>query len=134
MSETLHQIPEQLDRIELKDMKVGDRIEITTGIDKEAWTYTLTIDDTSSRWPKGQLVALLPNGELSPQVGFILHGSGLWTDSDQNPVQTQRRAFSSYFDSLSVGSFMVGRFEGEQDRAIFDKKGQEVSRIIRIQE
>ena len=131
MGETLSQKEEALDKLELESLKVGEVVEITTGKDEEAWQYTFTVEDTVSQWPQGKLVAATPTGEITQPVGFHLHGSGSWTDRSQNPVQTQDRGFSSYFDRLYRGEYMVGKFEGETIRSIFDKKGQEITKITR---
>ena len=131
MGETLPLEVEVLDKLELSSLKVGEVVEITTGMDEEAWQYTFTVENTGSQWPKGKLVATSPTGKPSQPVGFHFHGSGRWTDRSQNPVQTQDRGFTSYYDCLYRGEYMVGKFEGATDRSVFDKKGQEIAKITR---
>lgn len=131
MGEKVSQNPESLAVLRLEDVRAGDVIQVMTGTGEKAWLYSLRVEETGSpwHWPKGKLFAIKPTGEETSPADFELHGSGQWTDRRQNPVQTQERAFSSYFDSLHLGEYLVGRFVGQEKRVIFDKRGQEVTRI-----
>jgi hypothetical protein len=130
MGERVATNPETLDRIPLQDIIVGDVVAITTGEGAEAWQYELTVDDTTTQWPKGTLRTTRPDGQTLGPIAFAIHGCGNWTTREQNPVQTQLgTAFTSYFDSLYLGGFLVGHFEGQEERAVFDQPRQEVSHL-----
>jgi hypothetical protein len=129
MSEQLRHTEEQIDRFMLDEAKEGDVITIVTGTDDEAWEYQFSVNDASQRWPVGTLVATSPDGTVSPTIDFELHGAGTWTDRRQNPVQTQQWAFTSYFQHIFLKGIMVGKIAGESDRLVFDKPGQEITRI-----
>lgn len=119
---------EKIERLELEKVKAGDIIEVVTGSDEEAWTYALLVEE-AGQWPKGQLTATAPDGTLTEPVGFALHGAGNWTTRKQNPVQKQERGFTSYWDALYLRGYMVGKFDGQSDRAVFDQRGQEITEI-----
>ncbi len=126
MSEKLD---ETIERLELSSLRTGDTVHITLGQGDEAYQYTFKVAEPG-KWPTGIITETSPDG--SENAGeFSLHGSGRWTNRQQNPVQTQERAFTSYFDSLTVGSFMVGAVPNAPigDRLIFDRPGQEITDI-----
>jgi hypothetical protein len=129
MSEQLRGAEDQVDQLMLNEMWPGDVIKIVTGSDYEAWEYEFTVTETPHRWPVGKLVATSPDGVVSPTIDFELHGAGRWTDRRENPVQTQQRAFTSYFQHIYLKGYMVGKIVGETDRLIFDKPGQEITQI-----
>lgn len=121
--------PNTIDRLDLSDLKKGDVIEITLGSGSEAFKYSFTVE-TQARWPIGFLEEVSPDGTIN-NGQFCLHGSGRWTTKKENPVQDQQLAFTSYFDSLNVGSFMVGAAPEAHtsERLVFDKPGQEITQI-----
>lgn len=57
----IEKTPELITRLEFTSLEAGDVVTITTGRDEEAWKYSFFVEDTSSRWPSGQLVAVPPN-------------------------------------------------------------------------
>lgn len=117
------------ERVTLEKLKTGDVVRITTGTEDAAFQYEFTVLNPG-KWPVGQIVETDPAGEVVGSGLFMLQGSGIWTDRRQNPVQTQERAFTSYFDSLSLGAFMVGSNPNTPaDRMLFDKVGQEISQV-----
>jgi hypothetical protein len=119
------------DRLEFDRLHEGDQLQIVTGQGDEAWNYSFLVKNTEARWPVGSLSAINPDGTAEPYIGFALHGCVRHTTRSQNPVQTQRTALTPYYDGLVIGNFMWGKFEGEDDRAVFDKAGQEISQITR---
>lgn len=119
-----------LKRLEFVDVKPRDIIRITTGVGSEAWEYSFDVEETKGRWPTGYLGAVMPDGTELPVIPFSLHGCGHWTTRKQNPVQTQERAFSPYYDGLIVGDFMWGMRPGESERDAFIEPGQEISSIV----
>ncbi len=127
------QLSDTIERIELGELIIGEVVQITTGVGENAFMYIFDVEEPGN-WPKGQLSETRPDGATSGPSPVVLHGSGRWTTRQQNPVQTQERAFTSYFDSVSLGEFLV---EAETDakigdRLIFDKPGQEISKIAII--
>lgn len=121
---------ENMQRLEFKVLCAGDTLDITTGRDDEAWKYNFLVKD-AAYWPSGTLKEVNPDGETTGFFEFAMHGCGRWTDRRQNPVQTQERAFTPYYEGLIVGSFMWGKLEGAANRSSFDKRGQEISEITR---
>lgn len=127
MSELLVETP---DRLEFSIVSAGDLLTITTGQQSEAWRYGFEVQERQHLWPSGQLTATSPNGEEVGPLPFELHGCGRWTTQRQNPVQKQTGlAFTPYYEGLIVGSFLWGKQPGTTDRLVFDKPGQEISRI-----
>lgn len=126
MSENLK---EPIDRLELENLRQGDVLHITLGSGEGAFQYKFTIEK-QGKWPIGYIIETAPDG-TSNEGQFALHGSGRWTAQRENPVQKQQRAFTSYFDSLNVGDFMIGAVPGAGlgERLVFDKPGQEITRI-----
>lgn len=122
---------EKTNRLEFEVLHAGDELSVVTGHGDEAWRYSLTVQN-ARRWPSGPFTAHDPEGSPTGPYDFEIHGCGQWTTRAQNPVQKQEIAFTPYFDGLLVGRFMLGKFIGEQDRAVFDKPGQEISEILRI--
>lgn len=112
-------------------MKVSDVVTIVTGMEADAWTYTFKVTEANGHWPTGMLSAAAPDGTVTEEFEFALHGAGNWTTPSQNPVQDrmQQRGFASYWESVYVGGFMVGKFTGQSERSVFDNVGQEVSAI-----
>jgi hypothetical protein len=123
------ELQEQINRLALAELNVGDRVFLKTGEGRDAFEYEFEIEDTSTIGPSGQLKETRPNGNKVGPLPFTLHGAGQWTTRQQNPVQEQERGFTSYFDSLYLGGFMVGTTPGVEHRLIFDKPGQEISHI-----
>lgn len=119
---------ENIERLELKELLAGDVVQIVTGVDDEAWVYDFTVENPSG-WPTGTLQAKTPDGNEVGETGFSLHGAGRWTTRQQNPVQQQERAFTSHFDCVFIGGYMTGKFDDEDDRAVFDSPGQAISAI-----
>jgi hypothetical protein len=128
MDEKLQYREEQIERLDLSEIRAGDVLIITTGLEDKAWEYTFTVDE-ADRWPKGTLKATAPDGSETEPIGFEMHGAGKWTTRRQNPVQKEDWAFSSYFDSVYLTAFLIGRFDGHSDRSFFDKPGQEIVQI-----
>ncbi len=122
------QLVENLRYLSFSDLRPRDSLQITTGIDDSAWKYKFLVNDVAS-WPSGTLQATPPNGIETDVIPFELHGSGRWTTREQNPVQTQDKAFSANYDGLSVGSFLWGKVIGQTNRVVFDQPGQEISDI-----
>lgn len=119
---------EKIERLSLDQLKTGDTVTITTGIDDDAWKYEFQVEE-ASQWPKGKLKGTAPDGSETGSVDFSLHGAGTWTTRQQNPVQKQERGFTSYFDSIYLDGFMIGQFDGQEDRAVFDNPGQQITCI-----
>lgn len=128
MSEQLRQTETHVDQFMVDEARAGDILRITTGQDEDAWRYEFLVTE-ASKWPTGVLTATAPDGTISEPISFELHGAGMWTDRKQNPVQTQARAFSSYYQHIYLKGFLVGRVAGEFDRIVFDKPGQEITQI-----
>lgn len=126
MSESLK---EPIDRLELETLQRGDVLHITLGSGEEAFQYKFTVEE-QGKWPIGYIVETAPDGTTN-EGQFSLHGSGSWTTQRENPVQKQQLAFTSYFESLIVGDFMVGAVPGAGlgKRLVFDKPGQAITRI-----
>lgn len=120
-----------LERLELKALKVGDVVRIVTGPEGDAWTYTFRVTEMGNQWPTGMLSAIVPDGTVTEEVEFTLHGTGNWTTPSQNPVQDRmlQRGFSSYWESVRVGDLVVGRFAGQPDRSVLGDTGQEVASV-----
>jgi hypothetical protein len=127
MNERLR-LNETTERLSLDQLRPGDVVTITTGTDDEAWRYVFTVTETG-RWPDGTLKAVAPDGSETETVGFSLHGAGNWTTRQQNPVQKQDKGFTSYFDSIYIDGCMTGRFEGHDERVVFDQPGQKITSI-----
>jgi hypothetical protein len=123
------ELTEKIERLEFSTVAPGDVIHITTGIDDEAWIYDFTVSDTSTARPNGTLKATMPDGTEVGSISFALHGCGRWTDRRQNPVQSQDRAFTPYYEGLITGSFLWGKSSVSAERWVFDKPGQEISKI-----
>ncbi len=121
----------QNERIELNTIAPGDILRITTGIGESAFRYTF-VAETQGAWPRGQLEELRPDGSIVGPFRVALQGSGRWTTRQQNPVQIQDRAFTSYFDSVSRGDcLVVGDPDGYTgERLIFDKPGQQITDVV----
>ncbi len=119
-----------IDRLELKDLCVGDRLCITTGTGEDMFTYDFMVS-VSGKWPQGLFHEIRPDGTIAGPMEMSLHGSGIYTDRKQNPVQQQARAITSYFDSLKLGDFLIAAAPGANigERLIFDMPGQEISGI-----
>lgn len=117
-------------RIEFETLNPGDELTIKTGLEADTWNYDFKVENTE-HWPTGKLKAMSPTGTVSEPMDFEIHGCGQWTNRRQNPVQTQELAFTPYYEGLIVGSFMWGRFVGDEDRVVFDAKGQEISSLSR---
>lgn len=128
MSERRLKPNEDIERINLDTLKIGDEVTIKTGADDNAWTYHFVVEE-AGQWPKGKLIGFAPDGSETESVDFSLHGAGNWTTRQQNPVQKQDRGFTSYFDSIYLDGFMVGQFEGYPDRAVFDNPDQKITHI-----
>lgn len=130
MSEIGESLPERIERLSLEEFVEGDIVHITTGTDEKAFRYRFSVEE-ASRWPKGQLEETRPDGTVVGPFPVLIHGSGRWTTREQNPVQTQDRALSSYFDSIRCGDFLIAAHPDAKpgDRMIFDKPGQEISEI-----
>lgn len=120
-----------LERLQLEALKVGDVVTIVVGAGDDAWTYKFRVMEMHGRWPMGMLCAAAPNGTVTEEFEFTLHGTGRWTTPNQNPCQSPmlERGFTSYWDSVRVGDYMAGKFAGQPERAVFDNPGQEVSAI-----
>lgn len=119
-------------RLEFSDVKMGDMIHITTGVGDQALHFDFLVEQPKDKdgWPTGVLSARMPDGTELPAAEFSLHGCGQWTTRAQNPVQTQERAFTPYYDGLVVGSYFWGAQPTEQgDRIAFTEPGQEISAI-----
>lgn len=129
MKERLRSPEESLEQLLLSNIEVSDVVTIIAGKPEEAWEYRFVVTETDGHWPKGMLTAISPQHEVSETLGFTLHGAGNWTTRRQNPVQTQETAFTSYWAHLYIGGLMVGIFEGQSERSIFGKVGQEISDI-----
>ena len=124
MSEQLTKVVE---RVVLSELQAGDVVKIVTGVDESAFTYTFTVQEPGN-WPTGHLVETDSNDVVTASGSFTVQGSGLWTTRSQNPVQTQERAFTSSFDSLTLGMYMVGSApDTPAERIVFDNPGQEIS-------
>lgn len=120
---------ERIEEIRLDELRAGDVLSITTGVGSEAFLYDFTVLKTGN-WPVGYFQETDPSGSVTGSDVFMLQGSGIWTTRQQNPVQTQETAFSSSFDSLAIGSFMVASSpESPAERFVFDSRGQEISSI-----
>lgn len=117
-----------IERLRLEDLKAGDLVTITTGTGEDAWAYLFTVEE-DGQWPNGTLVASAPDSSETEPVAFSLHGAGNWTNRRQNPVQEQERGFNSDFNAIYIGGCLVGRFGGDEERAVFDQTGQEITRI-----
>ncbi len=116
-------------RLEFSDAKPGDTIHLVTGQGEEAWRYDFVVETIEGTWPTGVLYTTMPDGTVLPPTPFTLHGCGRWTNRNQNPVQTQERAFSPYYDGLVEGSYFWGVLPGTRDRYAFDKPGQEITSL-----
>lgn len=127
MSEQIH---DRIERLEFSSIQAGDLIKIATGTGEETWRYDFIVQNVNDLWPEGKLTATRPDGEEVGPVPFSLHGCGKWTTPEQNPVQTQSRAFTPYYDGLIVGLLLWGKSPASGERIIFDKPGQEISEII----
>lgn len=116
--------------LELDKLAQGDIVIITTGVGEEAFKYAFLVREPS-KWPTGLLEEIRPDGTSIGPLPVHLHGSGRWTTRQQNPVQTQERQFTSYFDSLRIGDFLVVAASDAElgERLVFDKPGQEISYI-----
>jgi hypothetical protein len=124
MREKLQTVTE---RVELSKLKAGRVLRVVTGNGEAAWTYHFEVQQ-EGKWPVGQLRAFSPDGELSGEGKFMLHGSGIWTTRQQNPVQTQNRAFTPNFGDLQLGSFLLGSNpDNPAERLVFDKPGQQIT-------
>lgn len=125
MSEFLNQL---LENIRLTSLKVGDTVDIKLGTGNQVFSYSFIVEEEGN-WPTGIMTETYPNGSLGGSGLFSLHGSGMWTTREQNPVQDQQVAFTSYFDQLQVGRFLVGALPNAEigDRLVFDNPGQEIS-------
>lgn len=121
-------LPEILDHLEFSDLRDGDVIHMTIGSDDDAWALVFTVESADS-WPTGVLSATAPDGSQPEPVRFTLHGCGRWTTRAQNPVQTQDRAFTPYYDGLVEGSYLWGVRTEEPGRIAFDNPGQEITAI-----
>ena len=119
---------EKIDRLNLEQLRMGDVVTITTGLDDEAWRYIFILDE-ASQWPHGTIKGISPDGAETEELGFSLHGAGQWTDRRQNPVQKQDRGFTSYYDSIYLDGFMVGQFDGHDERQVFGQPGQQITHI-----
>ncbi|MCA9324723.1 hypothetical protein KDA23_01470 [Candidatus Saccharibacteria bacterium] len=115
------EIADSKQRLEFDILHPGDRIDITTGEGEEAWHYDFQVDQ-AAYWPIGTFRAISPSGDEATANGFALHGCGRWTTRRENPVQSQERGFTPYYEGLIVGSFMLGKMSGEKDRAVFDRQ------------
>ncbi|HEU4830695.1 MAG TPA: hypothetical protein VFS65_00810, partial [Candidatus Saccharimonadales bacterium] len=104
-------------------------IYLTTGTDADAWKYTFIVESLEDGWPTGILSATNPEGQETQPMAFSLHGCGKWTTRSQNPVQTQEKAFTPYYDGLIEGSFFWGAAPESRDRYSFDNPGQELTAI-----
>ncbi len=129
MIDQLQSSGEQLEQLRLSELEAGDILTITTGAGEQAWNYTFIIEDPEGTWPKGTLSAISPDGSFVEPVNFSLHGSGKWTTREQNPVQKQTNGFTASWESLYKGEYLVGFFEGNDERSVFDKRGQEITNI-----
>lgn len=118
-------------RLEFETLYTGDAIQITTGQDEAAWQYDFDVEQTK-HWPEGTIIATSPLGEKSEPMKLALHGCGMWTNRRQNPVQTQERGFTPYFDGLLVGQFILGLPSGDRERIVMDRPGQEISKLNRV--
>jgi hypothetical protein len=123
------QLTGPVQRFEFEDLKQGDLVHITTGIDNDAFRYEFQVEETSTLWPKGTLKEIKPDGSEVGPFPFSMHGCGHWTTRAQNPVQDQPRAFTPYYEGLIVGRFFWGAMPGDRERLTFDKPGQEISAI-----
>lgn len=118
-----------IERLPSTDLHEGDVLVITTGEGENAWTYHFVVEVTGN-WPSGRLQATAPDGSQTSEEQFSLHGAGNWTTPQENPVQKQLGlAFTSYFTDIYLGGHMIGRFEGQEDRAVFDNPGQQITSI-----
>jgi hypothetical protein len=126
----LEQLGERIERLELERLHVGDAVHVTTGIGDEAFHYEMSIQ-TAGRWPTVLFKEIRPDGSEVGPFPAEIHGSGRWTTRRQNPVQDQDRAFTSYWDSLSIGCFMAIKNPNDPmgQRLVFDKPGQEITNI-----
>lgn len=130
MKEQLTDTGEQVERLRLADLQIGETVIVITGANDQVWRYSFTVKSLEEGWPRGILGATTPDDLSVSPVPFTLHGAGNWTTRRQNPVQTQDRGFTSYWDSLYKGGCMVGVFDGQTNRVIFDQPGQEITDII----
>lgn len=93
--------PKALTRISLDTLQAGQILEFTTtdkndprahtpflNKEEEIWTYLFYVTEPG-KWPKGNLWAISPSGEISEQLQTSFHGCGRWTTQKQNPVQKQ---------------------------------------------
>ena len=106
MAETHESASRRIERLELEGLGVGDIVRITTGVGEEAYQYRFAVEE-AGRWPLGQFEETRPDGTSVGPFPMLIHGSGRWTTRQQNPVQSQEHAFTSYFDSLSPGGFLL---------------------------
>lgn len=127
-------LPDKIERLGLDELKEGDTVAIATGIGEEEFMYVFVVEKPG-QWPEGQLEEIRPDGMRVGPRPFQVHGSGRWTTMEENPVQKEMRAFTSYFDSINLGSFLViadpeASTDGGVGRLVFDKPGQEISNIV----
>ncbi len=114
----------EVSKIVLKYLRAGDVLHIQTGKGSEAHRYTFLVSN-EGEWPVC-LFTLTKDGSVIGPAPMELHGSGFWTTRRQNPVQTQERAFTSCWEMISLGEFLVTRPAEGGDRMVFDKPGQEI--------
>ena len=131
MNEKLETRREEVDRLELGGLAVGDVVHITTGREEDAFHYEFEVEQTGE-WLQGLLQETRPDGSIVGPAPILLHGSGLWTDRSQNPVQKQNRALTIAFGSLIKGQFLVTAIPSvgsTGQRLVFDNDGQEITTI-----
>lgn len=131
MNEKLESRGEEVDRLELGGLAVGDVVHITTGRDEGAFHYEFEVEHIGE-WPEGLLKETRPDGSTVGPAPILVHGSGEWTDRSQNPVQKQDRALTIAFGSLIKGKFLVTAIPSvgsAGQRLVFDKNGQEITTI-----
>lgn len=103
------------DYLSLETLRRGDVLHILTEGDGQAYSYSFTVADRGEA-PLGTLVETLPEGTPGPDANFRLEGAGNWTDRDQNPVQTQSRAFTPAWGEVYVGGLLFGTLADAEPR------------------
>lgn len=130
MSELGEHLSGHVEQLDLEGLAAGDIVYITAGVGEDAYHYRFLVEEANN-WPKGKLEETKPDGTMVGPLPIIVHGSGQWTTKLQNPLQVQEYAFTSHFDSICCGDFLVCADPDASygNRLVFDEPGQEISTI-----
>lgn len=115
-------VKDKTDRIELVRLKKDDILRITSGTPELTTFYYDFAVEVQGKWPVGVIQEFTREGVMVIEGRFELQGSGIWTTQAQNPVQKQPGiAFTSEFQDLFIGGFMVGCDpDNRTDRIVFN--------------